>query len=63
MHTETQAFTVEAFCTAYGVGRSYLYEEIAAGRIEVRKAGRRTLIPAESARQWFDALPSGRAAA
>lgn len=62
MHSDPQAFTVEAFCAAFGIGRTFLYQEIAAGRIETRKAGRRTLIPAESARRWFEALPKGAAA-
>lgn len=57
-----EALTIADFCRAYGVGRSYTYEEIRAGRLPVRKAGRRTLIPVEGARQWFNGLSAGSAA-
>lgn len=58
---EPQALTVAEFLAAYRIGRSTLYEEIKAGRIEVRKIGKRTLIPAESARTWFESLPKSAA--
>ncbi|TIT64340.1 MAG: helix-turn-helix domain-containing protein [Mesorhizobium sp.] len=62
MEVTQNAFTVDGFCTAYGVGRSLLYEEIRAGRIEIRKAGRRTLIRREDAQAWLDALPKAEVA-
>ncbi len=34
-----------------------LYQEIAAGRIEARKMGKKTLIPAESLRAYLESLP------
>lgn len=58
MEVTPNAFTVDGFCSAYGVGRSLLYEEIRAGRISVRKAGRRTLIRKEDAQAWLDNLPA-----
>jgi excisionase family DNA binding protein len=42
------AFTIAEACHAIGVGRSKLYELIGQGRIETRKIGSRTIIPAES---------------
>lgn len=48
-----EAYTISTFCRVYGVGRSFTYEEIRAGRLKIVKAGRRTLIPAKSARSWF----------
>jgi excisionase family DNA binding protein len=42
------AFTIAEACHAVGIGRSKLYELIGQGRIETRKIGSRTLIPAES---------------
>lgn len=51
-----EAYTIPDFCRAYGVGRSFTYEEIKAGRLRIVKAGRRTLIPAASARKWFTRL-------
>lgn len=53
------AFTLQQFCEAYGVGRSFAYREIAAGRLAVRKAGRRTLIRAIDADAWLDSLSQG----
>lgn len=44
------AFTVVEACHAIGIGRSKLYELIGQGRIETRKIGSRTIIPAESLR-------------
>jgi hypothetical protein len=59
---EPKAYTVKAFCHAYGVGRTKLYAEIKAGRIAVRKFGTRTLIDAGEAARWWSSL-SGRVAA
>lgn len=44
------AFTVAEACHAVGIGRSKLYELIGEGRIEIRKIGSRTIIPADSLR-------------
>jgi excisionase family DNA binding protein len=40
--------TVNQACEATGIGRTKIYEEIAAGRIETTKVGRRTLIRVRS---------------
>ncbi len=40
-----------------GCGMTTLYQEIAAGRIEARKMGKKTLIPAESLRAYLESLP------
>lgn len=54
----TRALTVEAFCRLYSVGRTYFYQEVNAGRIPVRKAGKRTLVLKEDAEAWLAGLPS-----
>lgn len=54
------AYTVAEFCAAHGVGKSLVFEEIAAGKLRTKKAGRRTLIRVDDARAWLDALPEGR---
>ena len=51
------AFSINEFCEAFGVKRDLAYDEIKAGRLKARKAGRRTLIRAVDARQWLDGLP------
>lgn len=52
-----KAYTIKDFCRAYGVGRTLVYSEMAAGRLRARKAGRRTLILKTDADAWLDALP------
>lgn len=39
------------------VSRSFLYERLASGEIESRKAGRRRLVVAASLNQWMSNLP------
>jgi excisionase family DNA binding protein len=46
--TPKLAFTIAEACHAVGIGRSKLYELIAEGRVEARKIGSRTIIPADS---------------
>lgn len=43
-----------------GIGRSTLYEAMAAGELKAVKLGRRTLIPADELRRFIDALPAAR---
>lgn len=51
------AFSIDQFCDVYSVGKTTVYEEIKAGRLQAVKARRRTLITAEAAKAWRDALP------
>lgn len=53
MSTEPIAYTIHAFCARYAVGRSFTYELIKADQLLARKAGRRTLIDAASAAEWY----------
>ena len=45
------AFTIAEACHAVGLGRSKIYELIGQGRLETRKIGSRTIIPADSLRK------------
>ncbi|WP_181017837.1 helix-turn-helix domain-containing protein [Sneathiella aquimaris] len=49
--------SVSEFCAEAGIGRTKLYQEIAAGRIVARKSGRRTLIPTSELEKWLESLP------
>jgi len=50
------AYSIPEFCAACSVGRTFVYQEIAAGRLSARKAGRRTVIEAAEARRWLSSL-------
>lgn len=54
------AFTINEACREIGIGRTKLYEEIAAGRLIARKANRRTLILSGDLRSYLDRLPTKR---
>ena len=55
---EVIAYNVQAACTALGIGRTHLYQLINDGHLEIRKIGRRTVIPVSSLKRYFDGLPS-----
>ena len=46
---------------ATGVGRSFIYAEIKAGRLIIRKAGRRSLVFDDDLKAWLGSLPEARA--
>jgi excisionase family DNA binding protein len=56
MHTP-YAFTVNDAAAYSGIGRTRLYELIGTGDLEAIKAGKRTLIVADSLRRYLGALP------
>jgi len=49
--------TVQEAIFGYGLGRSKFYQEVAAGRIQLRKCGRRTLVAADDMEAWAAGLP------
>jgi excisionase family DNA binding protein len=55
--TERLAYSVSDAGRAIGVGVTKLYQLIGSGQIEARKAGGKTLIPAESLRAYLESLP------
>ncbi|WP_428375384.1 excisionase family DNA-binding protein [Lichenicoccus sp.] len=52
------AYTIVEACRVSGIGRTKLYAEIADGKIEAVKAGRRTLLNAKSLAAYVAALPA-----
>ena len=52
-----RARTVKQFCADYGVGRTFTYAEIKAGRLRAVKAGDRTLILQSDSEAWARSLP------
>jgi excisionase family DNA binding protein len=62
MEVTPNAYTIKRLCAAYGVGRTFVYEQIAAGLLETRRAGsRKVLIRKVDADKWLDNLPKGNA--
>lgn len=53
-----RAYTIEAFCAAYGVGRTSAFSEIKNGRLQAKKVGKRTIIRAVDAEAWVTSLPA-----
>ena len=51
------AYSIAELTEISGLGRSFLYEEIKAGRLTVTKAGRRSLVLHGDAMTWLTALP------
>lgn len=45
---EKLAYSIKETCRATSLGRSTVYAHIAAGRLQARRIGGRTVIPAES---------------
>jgi hypothetical protein len=56
--------TVDEACLVSGLGRTKIYEEISAGRIETKKIGKRTLVVVKSLLKRFgnEETISGQAA-
>jgi hypothetical protein len=52
---ERLSCTVNEACSANGLGRSKIYEEIAAGNLETKKVGARTLVVVSSLKRLVGA--------
>ena len=57
-HGGQRAMSVRCFCESVGIGRTRFYHEVKAGRLRVRKVGRRTIITADDADEWLKRLPA-----
>jgi hypothetical protein len=55
---QKQAFSPDEFGRRNNIGRTKVFEEIRRGRLDARKAGRRTIITLRAERAWQDGLPS-----
>ncbi len=54
------SMTIKEAAAASGLGITKIYELIGAGKIDARKAGRRTLILADSLKRYIETLPSAK---
>ena len=57
-----RAYSIEGFCRAYGVGATTAKVAIRHRTLRAVKCGRKTLISAEAAEEWFRSLPAARGA-
>ncbi len=57
-----RTLTVQEFCNSYKIGRTKYQEEVNAGRLKVKRVGRRVLIPVEAAEEWLEACTPPEAA-
>lgn len=55
--TSRMAYSIGEAAQIAGVGRSLLYTEIKAGRLPVKKAGRRSLVCDADLKAWLASLP------
>jgi hypothetical protein len=51
------AFTLEEFLAWAAIARSKFYQEVNAGRIRMRKIGRKSVITFPDALEWLTSLP------
>jgi len=49
--------TVDEFCSWASIGRSKFYQEVNAGRITLRKIGRKSVVTMADAMSWVNSLP------
>ena len=61
-NTRKIALSIRECTVLVGVGRSFLYNEIAAGRLVAKKAGRRTIVSRDDLSDWLSRLPDVPAA-
>ena len=54
---EKLAFSVDEAAFRANIGRDDIYQAIREKRLDARKAGRRTLIPADALRRFVENLP------
>lgn len=53
------AYSIAEACKASSLGRTTLYSAIAAGRLQVRRVGGRTIISTEDLRAFIRGTPAG----
>lgn len=51
------AYTIPEARKLMGIGTTRIYQEISAKRLRAKKAGKRTLIPADAIEEWLNNLP------
>jgi excisionase family DNA binding protein len=55
---EKLAFSIDEAAVRANIGRDGIYQAIREKRLDAKKVGRRTLIPADALRRFIENLPS-----
>jgi excisionase family DNA binding protein len=55
-----RSFSIAEISQRNNIGRSTIYEQIAAGRLIARKVGARTIITDEDESDWLTSLPKSK---
>lgn len=55
--TEKGAMSVNEFLDWASIGRTKFYEELATGRLRIRKIGRKSIVTMTDAIEWLNSLP------
>jgi hypothetical protein len=61
MDESRRALTIAEFLHSYRIGRTRFYEEVAAGRLRLRKLGKKSLVSLDDAEKWLASLPTVKA--
>jgi excisionase family DNA binding protein len=56
-HLQREGLSISEATSIAGIGRTKIYEAIAAGEIKARKLGKRTLILRSDLKQFLESLP------
>ena len=51
------AFSVNEFLAWASIGRTVFYREVNEGRLKINKIGHKTVVTADNAAAWLNALP------
>ena len=58
MNDTKGAMSVNEFLNWASIGRTKFYDELASGRLKVRKVGRKTIVTMADALSWLECLPA-----
>jgi predicted DNA-binding transcriptional regulator AlpA len=61
MNEDRRVITIAEFLHRYSIGRTRFYEEVAAGRLRLRKLGKKSLVSLDDAEKWLASLPTVKA--
>ena len=58
MEDPRRVLTIADFLQRYNIGRTSFYEQVAAGKLTLRKLGKKSLVTVDDAEKWLASLPA-----